>query len=92
MVNGDNCFVSDFGFGSMEAEMYGAESFYESNAKKAADRFGVGFDGMGSIFQDVGLHAGPPRRRRRGGRQCVGAGRDGGDHARFGGKGAAETT
>ena len=50
MVNGDNCFVSDFGFGSMEAEMYGAESFYESNAKKAADRFGVGFDGM-SIFK-----------------------------------------
>ena len=50
MVNGDNCFVSDFGFGAMEAEMYGAESFYESNAKKAADRFGVGFDGM-SIFK-----------------------------------------
>ena len=50
MVNGDNCFVSDFGFGAMEAEMYGAESFYESNARKAADRFGVGFDGM-SIFK-----------------------------------------
>jgi hypothetical protein len=46
MVNGDNCFVSDFGFGAMEAEMYGAESFYESNARKAANRFGVGFDGM----------------------------------------------
>ena len=50
MVNGDNCFVSDFGFGAMEAEMYGAESLYESSAKKAADRFGVGFDGM-SIFK-----------------------------------------
>jgi hypothetical protein len=50
MVNGDNCFVSDFGFGAMEAEMYGADPFYESNAKKAADRFGVGFDGM-SIFK-----------------------------------------
>jgi hypothetical protein len=50
MVNGENCFVSDFGFGAMEAEMYGAESFYENSAKKAADRFGVGFDGM-SIFK-----------------------------------------
>jgi hypothetical protein len=50
MVNGDNCFVSDFGFGAMEAEMYGAEPFYGINAKKAADQFGVGFDGM-SIFK-----------------------------------------
>ena len=50
MVNGDNCFVSDFGFGAMEAEMYGAEPLYGSNAKKAADQFGVGFDGM-SIFK-----------------------------------------
>jgi hypothetical protein len=50
MVNGDNCFVSDFGFGALEAEIYGAEPFYENSAKKAADRFGVGFDGM-SIFK-----------------------------------------
>jgi hypothetical protein len=50
MVNGDNCFVSDFGFGALEAEMYGAEPFYEKSAKRAADRFGVGFDGM-SIFK-----------------------------------------
>jgi hypothetical protein len=48
-VNGENCFVSDFGFGAMEAEMQGADSFYDSHARKAADHFGVGFDGM-SIF------------------------------------------
>jgi hypothetical protein len=49
MVNGSNCFVSDFAFGLMEAEMYGADEFYDSCARKAADRFGVGFDGA-SVF------------------------------------------
>jgi hypothetical protein len=49
IVNGENCFVSDFGFGAMEAEMQGADSLYDSHARKAASHFGIGFDGM-SIF------------------------------------------
>ena len=86
MVNGDNCFVSDFGFGAMETEMYGADPFYESNAKK----------GGGPVrrrvrrhehLQDLGFPE-PPRRSCRGGRECVCAGRDLGDNERFGRKGA----
>lgn len=49
IINGDNCFVTDFGFGLMEAEMYGAEEFYDGAARTSAMRFGVGFDGA-SVF------------------------------------------
>jgi hypothetical protein len=49
MTTGDKCFVSDLGFGHMEAEMYGAEDFYGISAKAAAGRYGIGFDGL-SIF------------------------------------------
>lgn len=49
MINGEKCFVTDFGFGLMEAEMYGAEEFFDSAARKSAARFGVGFDGA-SVF------------------------------------------
>lgn len=45
MINGDKCFVSDFGFGQLEAEMHGADDFYNDSAKKAAERFSVSFDG-----------------------------------------------
>lgn len=45
MINDDQCFVSDFGFSQLEAEMHGAEDFYNDCAKKSAARFGVSFDG-----------------------------------------------
>ena len=48
-INGDSCFVSDIALGFTEAEMYGASGFYDSAAKKASERFGVGFDGF-SVF------------------------------------------
>lgn len=49
ILNGSNCFVSDLALGQMEADMYGAGSFYDVAARKSADRFGVGYDGL-SIF------------------------------------------
>ena len=49
IINGDRCFISDFGFGQLEAEMQGADDFYGFAARKASERFGVGFDGA-SIF------------------------------------------
>jgi hypothetical protein len=49
ITTGDKCFVSDLGFGHMEAEMYGAGDLYDACAKVASSRFGVGFDGL-SIF------------------------------------------
>lgn len=49
IVNGDNCFVSDLALGQAEAEMSGAVTFYDHCARKSAERFGVGYDGL-SIF------------------------------------------
>ncbi|MBL8908202.1 MAG: hypothetical protein JNM20_16130 [Rhizobiales bacterium] len=40
------CFVSDMGTGYMEAEGYGAAEYYGPSARKAAERFGVKFDGL----------------------------------------------
>jgi hypothetical protein len=47
--NRDRCFVSDLALGHMEAQMQGADTFYGRSAKEAAQRFGVGFDGL-SMF------------------------------------------
>ncbi len=44
--NGEKCFVSDMGAGHMEAEFQGAEEFFGASARHAAQRFGVGFDGL----------------------------------------------
>jgi hypothetical protein len=44
--NGGKCFVSDMGAGHMEAEFQGAEDFFTASARHAAQRFGVGFDGL----------------------------------------------
>lgn len=49
MFNNGKCFVSDLALGQMEAEMHGADSFYDGSARKAAERFGVRYDGI-SIF------------------------------------------
>ncbi len=49
VVSGDRCFVSDLGLGHLEAEMQGADSFYDGCARLAAERFSVGYDGL-SIF------------------------------------------
>lgn len=46
MFNGERCFVSDLGLGHLEAEMQGADGFYDGCAKVAAGRFGVGYDGF----------------------------------------------
>jgi hypothetical protein len=46
ITSGEKCFVSDLGFGHMEAEMYGADPYYGICAKSASERFGVGFDGL----------------------------------------------
>jgi hypothetical protein len=48
-ANGENIFVSDIGIGHMEAEYAGASEIYVKEAGKAADRYGVRFDGY-SIF------------------------------------------
>lgn len=49
LVNSDKCFVTDFALGQMEAEMHGADSFYDGEARKAALHYHVGYDGL-SIF------------------------------------------
>lgn len=49
VLNGNDCFVSDMGLGQAEAEMQGASTFYDFAARKAIERFGVGYDGL-SIF------------------------------------------
>lgn len=49
LINGDKCFVSDIALGHMEAEMHGADEFYDHCAKQAAGHFGVGYDGL-SVF------------------------------------------
>lgn len=43
--NDDSYWVSDMGYGHVEAEMAGAQSFYGKIASRVADDFGVGFDG-----------------------------------------------
>lgn len=48
-VNGNKCFVSDMGVGHTEALLSNAEEFYDTQAKKAAERFGISYDGQ-SIF------------------------------------------
>jgi hypothetical protein len=50
IFNKENCFVSDIALGQVEAEMHGAASFYDASARKSAERFGVGYDGL-SIFK-----------------------------------------
>lgn len=49
MVNAGKCFVSDLALGQMEAEMHGADSYYDATARKAASRYHVGYDGL-SVF------------------------------------------
>lgn len=49
MMNGGRCFVSDLGLGQMEAEMNGADIYYDAAARKAAANYHVGYDGL-SIF------------------------------------------
>jgi hypothetical protein len=49
IVNDGRCFVSDLALGHLEAEMQGADEFYGHSAKRAADHFGVGYDGL-SVF------------------------------------------
>ncbi|MGF6860623.1 hypothetical protein ABIE69_001183 [Rhodobacteraceae bacterium MBR-64] len=43
--NGDNFWVSDMGYGLVEAQISGAHTFYGKIAARVADDFGVGFDG-----------------------------------------------
>jgi len=43
--NQDRYWVSDMGYGFVEAEMSGAQTFYGKIASRIADDFGVGFDG-----------------------------------------------
>ena len=44
-INRDKCWVSDQGFGHVEAEYLGASEHYAKAAKCAAEEFGVNFDG-----------------------------------------------
>lgn len=46
---GETCFVSDMGFGHTEAFLANAGDFYDRQARDAAERFGIGYDGQ-SIF------------------------------------------
>lgn len=43
--NRDRYWVSDMGYGLVEAEFMAAQDYYGSAAKRAADEFSVGFDG-----------------------------------------------
>lgn len=49
MLNGGKCFVSDLGLGQMEAEMNGADIYYDASARRAAANYHVAYDGL-SIF------------------------------------------
>lgn len=44
-INQDNCWVSDQGFGFVEAEYLGATEYYPKAARDAAEAYGVQFDG-----------------------------------------------
>lgn len=43
--NDDSVFITDMGLGHLESEYSGAEAYFDSQAKKAAERFGVSYDG-----------------------------------------------
>lgn len=47
--NGGTCFLSDLGQGRFEAEMQGADSFFDKIARNVSEDFGVSFDGA-SVF------------------------------------------
>ena len=49
LINAGKCFVSDLALGQMEAEMHGADGYYDAAARKAATRYHVGYDGL-SVF------------------------------------------
>jgi hypothetical protein len=49
MPGQDEAFISDMGLGHFEAEFSGASEFYDAQARKASEQFGVGYDGF-SIF------------------------------------------
>jgi hypothetical protein len=55
ILNGDRCFVSDLALGHLEAEMNGADEFYAYTAKRAAEHFGVRYDGMSVFAQWVSV-------------------------------------
>ena len=76
--------VSDFGFGAWKPRCSAQTRFMESNAKKCADRFGVGFGREHLLALWASFE--PPRRRLPCGRECVCAGRDLGDHQQLGRK------
>lgn len=47
--NGDNLFISDMGIGHLEAEYAGASAYYGAQARRAAESFGISYDGY-SVF------------------------------------------
>jgi hypothetical protein len=49
LAGGEQAFVSDIGLGHLEAEYGGASEYFDAQAKRAADQFGVSYDGY-SIF------------------------------------------
>ena len=52
----DTAFVSDMGLGHFEAEFGGVSEHYDNQAKKAAEQFGVGYDGYGIFAIEVPLN------------------------------------
>ncbi|MEP3431581.1 MAG: hypothetical protein ABJN98_23060 [Roseibium sp.] len=48
-----SAFITDMGLGHLESEYSGAEAYFDSQAKKAAERFGVSYDGYNLFAIEV---------------------------------------
>lgn len=53
--NGGRLFVSDMGLGHLEAEYSGASAYYDRQARRAAERYGIRYDGHNVFAIDVSM-------------------------------------
>lgn len=54
--NAGRIFVNDMGLGHLEAEYSGASSYYDKQARRAAERYGIRYDGHNVFAIDVAFH------------------------------------
>ena len=54
--NAGRLFVNDMGLGHLEAEYSGAEAYYDRQAHKAAERYGIKYDGHNVFAIDVSMN------------------------------------
>jgi hypothetical protein len=54
--NGGRLFVSDMGLGHLEAEYSGASAYFDRQAQRVAERYGIKYDGHNVFAIDVSMH------------------------------------